>query len=121
MVDVCTTDESKSSKSGTDIQEGKCSWPAAMVLQKCSPEERRIFEENYGRWDPKNVERIRELYNKHDLLNMYEQEVIAIREDYFKKVKALPKNSTPSAEFFTEFYYLFNEYSKDIKLMYDQH
>lgn len=36
-------------KVGTDIQDNKCSWVVNQALSKCSAEQRKILDENYGR------------------------------------------------------------------------
>lgn len=40
----CYGDPKVIGKDGTDIQEGKCSWLAVVALQRCTPEQRKIFE-----------------------------------------------------------------------------
>ncbi|CAH2042181.1 unnamed protein product, partial [Iphiclides podalirius] len=121
LIDICNAEGTVTGKSGTDIQEGKCSWPAVAVLQKCNPAQRRVFEENYGSWEPERAARIQELYKELDIINLYREEVASCRDIFFRKVNALPKNSTPSAEFFVEFYNFFNTFTKDLTLMYDNH
>ncbi|CAK1584371.1 unnamed protein product [Parnassius mnemosyne] len=122
LIDVFNIDGSVTGKNGTDIQERKCSWVAVAVLEKCNTEQRRIFEENYGSWDPKKIDSIRKLYEELDILQLYKQEEKARYETFLKKVNALPKNATPSADFFYKFYDLFQTYTRDITcLMYDKH
>ncbi|CAH2042182.1 unnamed protein product, partial [Iphiclides podalirius] len=121
VIDICIAEGTVTGKTGTDIQEGKCSWPAVTVLQKCSPEQRRVFEENYGSWEPERAARIHELYKELDIINLYREEVASRRDVFFRKVNALPKSSTPSAEFFIELYNFFDTFTKDLTLMYDNH
>ena len=37
------------SRIGTDIEEGKLTWYILKALEKASPEQRKILEENYGK------------------------------------------------------------------------
>ncbi|CAG5048730.1 unnamed protein product [Parnassius apollo] len=122
VTDAFNIDESVTGKSGTDIQERKCSWVAVAVLGKCNTEQRRIFEENYGSSDPKKIDRIRRLYEELDILQLYKQEQKARYETFLKKVSDLPKNAIPSAEFFYKFYDLLQTYTEDTtKIRYDKH
>ncbi|CAK1584368.1 unnamed protein product [Parnassius mnemosyne] len=122
VIDVFNIDGSVTGKNATDIQERKCSWVAVTVLEKCNTEQRRIFEENYGSWDPKKIDRIRKLYEEFDILQLYKQEEKARYESFLKKVKALPKNATPSADFFYNFYDLLQTYTRDTtNFMYIKH
>ncbi|CAG5048716.1 unnamed protein product [Parnassius apollo] len=122
VIDVLNIDGSVTGKNATDIQERKCSWVAVTVLEKCNTEQRRIFEENYGSWDPKKIDRIRKIYEEFDVLQMYRQEEKARYEKFLKKVNALPKNATPSAEFFYKFYDLLKTFTRDTtNFMYIKH
>ncbi|CAH2042186.1 unnamed protein product, partial [Iphiclides podalirius] len=119
LIDYFLAKGTVSGKSGTDIQEGKCSWPAVAVLQKCSPEQRRIFTENYGSKEPEKVERILRLYEEFNIQQLYAQEEKARYDIFHKKVSELPKDAIPSAEFFKDFYTVIRQYTEDTKtLMY---
>lgn len=122
LLDYYNTIGSVPGKSGSDIQEGKCSWVAVAVLEKCNPEQRRIFTENYGSRNPEKVDRILRLYEELDPRKIYEAEEKARYDTFHRKVNALPKDAVLSAEFFKNFYNLIREYTQDTStLMYDKY
>lgn len=51
-------------KIGTDIQDNKCSWLVVQALQRASPIQRRTLMDNYGKWDDKKVQRVKDLYKE---------------------------------------------------------
>ncbi|KAG9429157.1 farnesyl pyrophosphate synthase-like isoform X1 [Apis mellifera carnica] len=54
-------------KSGTDIQEGKCTWPIMIALERATAEQKRILKECYGVADEEKVKRVKEIYDKIDI------------------------------------------------------
>ncbi|KAJ5714341.1 uncharacterized protein N7483_011522 [Penicillium malachiteum] len=73
-------------KIGTDIQDNKCSWLVNQALKRCTPEQRKVLEENYGRKHSKveeYVTKIKELYDQMGLERAYleydERKVVEIR------------------------------------------
>ncbi|KAH7134977.1 isoprenoid synthase domain-containing protein [Dendryphion nanum] len=60
-------------KIGTDIQDNKCSWLVNQALQKATPEQRKILEENYGQKDSTKEAKVKELYHELKLAEFYEQ------------------------------------------------
>jgi len=58
-------------KIGTDIQDNKCSWLINQALMRCSPEQRKVLDENYGRKDGAMEEKVKELYRQLDLEKVY--------------------------------------------------
>lgn len=40
---------------GTDIQDTKCSWLVVQALERATPEQRKLLEENYGVDEEKKV------------------------------------------------------------------
>jgi farnesyl diphosphate synthase len=49
-------------KIGTDIQDNKCSWLVVQALDRATPAQRKVLMENYGKWDDKKVQRVKDLY-----------------------------------------------------------
>lgn len=64
-------DPSVTGKIGTDIEDNKCSWLVVQCLQRASPEQRQILQENYGQKDPKKVARVKALYEEMDLQALF--------------------------------------------------
>ena len=71
-------------KIGTDIMDNKCSWLINQCLQRCSPEQRKVLEENYGKKDQEKEKRVKELYKELGLEQVYhefeEQRVVELRK-----------------------------------------
>ncbi|XP_061939987.1 farnesyl pyrophosphate synthase-like isoform X2 [Apis cerana] len=53
-------------KSGTDIQEGRCTWPIVVALERATTEQKRILKECYGVADEEKVKRVKEIYEEID-------------------------------------------------------
>ncbi|XP_021740816.1 farnesyl pyrophosphate synthase 1-like [Chenopodium quinoa] len=60
-------------KTGTDIEEFKCSWLVVKALELCNDEQKKekILHENYGKQDPACVAQVKELYNELNLQGAY--------------------------------------------------
>lgn len=75
-------------KIGTDIMDNKCSWLVNQALAICTPEQKKILEENYGRKDKDSEAIIKKLYNDLKLEQLYldyEEKVVGeIREKIAK-------------------------------------
>ncbi|XP_013163191.1 PREDICTED: farnesyl pyrophosphate synthase-like [Papilio xuthus] len=115
LIDYLDVDESVASKSGHDIQNGKCSWPAVAALELCNPEQRKIFNKCYGSWDPKDVQQIRKIYDDLSLAEVYRKEEQTRYDNFLQKVYSLPKDSTPSVDFFLEIFKNFRGYTENVK------
>ncbi|NWZ17809.1 FPPS synthase, partial [Agelaius phoeniceus] len=59
----CYGDPALTGKVGTDIQDNKCSWLVVQCLQRATPQQRQILEENYGSKEPQKVAKVKELYD----------------------------------------------------------
>ncbi|CAK1590837.1 unnamed protein product [Parnassius mnemosyne] len=118
LTDYIDSDTSISGKSSTDIPLGKCSWPAVAALQHCNTEQRKIFEENYGSWDPECIKRILELYNDLNMLKLYKEEIQSRYNTYLHKVNALPKDATPSPDIFLKILDFYRSYTDDASRYY---
>jgi geranylgeranyl pyrophosphate synthase len=42
-------------KIGTDIEDNKCSWLVVQALERVTPEQRKVLEDNYGKKNAENV------------------------------------------------------------------
>jgi len=52
-------------KIGTDILDNKCSWCINTALKTCTPEQRKVLDDNYGRKDAECEARVKKIF--HDL------------------------------------------------------
>lgn len=72
-------------KIGTDIQDNKCSWLVVQALDRVNAKQRKVLEDNYGRHDPKMIEKIKKLYNELKLDEVF----YSYEEDSYKRIQAL--------------------------------
>lgn len=82
-------------KIGTDIQDNKCSWLVVQALQISSPTQRQLLIDNYGKHDPKKVDRVKVLYRDLKLEARYH----AYEEEAYSEIKrqvALVKDVPPA-------------------------
>lgn len=90
----CFGDPAVIGKVGTDIQDNKCSWLVVQALNRATPAQRKILEDNYGQWDDKRVERIKKLYKEMDLPQVfatYEEDSYKNIQSELDKVTLMPK------------------------------
>ncbi|XP_006895853.1 PREDICTED: farnesyl pyrophosphate synthase [Elephantulus edwardii] len=66
-------DPSVTGKIGTDIQDNKCSWLVIQCLQRASPEQRQILQDNYGQKETEKVARVKALYEELELPAVFKQ------------------------------------------------
>ncbi|CAG4983342.1 unnamed protein product [Parnassius apollo] len=111
-------DGSRTGKSSTDISVGKCSWPAVSALQHCDAKQRKIFEENYGSWDPEHINRIQKLYSDLNMPKLYKEEIKSRYNTYLQKVNALPEDATPSPDVFRKILNFYRSYTDDASRYY---
>eukprot|EP00599_Poterioochromonas_sp_BG-1_P013693 CAMPEP_0173163982 /NCGR_PEP_ID=MMETSP1105-20130129/20255_1 /TAXON_ID=2985 /ORGANISM="Ochromonas sp., Strain BG-1" /LENGTH=112 /DNA_ID=CAMNT_0014084163 /DNA_START=315 /DNA_END=650 /DNA_ORIENTATION=+ len=81
-------------KIGTDIQDKKCSWLVIKALEKATPEQRKVLEDNYGQHDMAKVNRVKALYVELDVENefkRYEEASYQELQRLIGEVKNMPK------------------------------
>ncbi|ESO97346.1 hypothetical protein LOTGIDRAFT_214193 [Lottia gigantea] len=59
-------------KIGTDIQDNKCSWLVVQALQRVTPEQRQVLQENYAQNDEEKIEKVKKLYRDLNLSQVYQ-------------------------------------------------
>eukprot|EP00127_Corallochytrium_limacisporum_P007468 Clim_evm13s252 gene=Clim_evmTU13s252 len=97
----CYGDPAVIGKIGTDIQDNKCGWLVVQALKICTPEQRKILEDNYAKKDPACVAKVKELYkelNLEALYRKYEEESYAKLQEFIKA-----KSSAVPDKVFTDF------------------
>ncbi|KAH3662391.1 hypothetical protein OGAPHI_005643 [Ogataea philodendri] len=60
-------------KVGTDILDNKCSWVINTALQICTPEQRALLDENYGRKDAAKEAKCKQLFNELKIDQLYQE------------------------------------------------
>jgi len=87
----CFGDVEITGKIGTDIQDSKCSWLFVVATQKCSPQQKEILWENYGKDDPEKIERVKKLYIELGLketYNLYEEQTYNLICTHIRQMSA---------------------------------
>lgn len=87
-------------KIGTDIQDHKCSWLVVKALEVCTPEQRKVIEENYGHEEPEKIAKIKALYNEVGIPAIYAKQ----EEESLKRINDLleAKKDLIAPELFTD-------------------
>jgi len=71
----CCGDPTVIGKTGTDIQEGKCTWLictlAESIVEEANQTEKSIILEHYGKPENESVQKIKQLYRKHNIPAKY--------------------------------------------------
>ena len=90
-------------KIGTDIMDNKCSWLINQALKKCSRDQRKVLEENYGQKDIECEVRVKKVFDELELEKVYkeyeEKRVGELRE----KIAAVDESEGLKKEVFEEF------------------
>ncbi|GKY94533.1 hypothetical protein MPSEU_000419000 [Mayamaea pseudoterrestris] len=90
----CYGDPQVIGKVGTDIQDNKCSWLVVQALQKASPAQKKILQDNYGKWDDACVGRVKQLYKELELertFHEYEEQSYAQIQTHLETVTLVPR------------------------------
>ncbi|KAI7832091.1 isoprenoid synthase domain-containing protein [Kickxella alabastrina] len=77
-------------KIGTDIEDNKCSWLVVQALDRVTPKQRKLLNDNYGRKTPAvHAQRVKKLYKELDIEKVYktyEDRAIAELEDRINNI-----------------------------------
>lgn len=79
----CYGDPSVIGKIGTDIQDNKCGWVINKALQKASPEQRKVLDENYGVKSAETEKKVKEVFEELQI----EQEYFDYEEKIVSKLR----------------------------------
>ncbi|CAG7850729.1 Farnesyl pyrophosphate synthase Short=FPP synthase; Short=FPS; AltName: Full=(2E,6E)-farnesyl diphosphate synthase; AltName: Full=Dimethylallyltranstransferase; AltName: Full=Farnesyl diphosphate synthase; AltName: Full=Geranyltranstransferase [Serendipita indica DSM 11827] len=82
-------------KVGTDILDNKCSWNVNIALQRASPEQRKILDENYGRKDSACEARVKAVFNELKIEELYREYEQNTYEKLNKLIDAIPESEGP--------------------------
>lgn len=61
----------KIGKIGTDIQDHKCSWLCVKALKLMSADQRKVFDEHYGKHEDSSVQKIKQIFDDLNLKDLY--------------------------------------------------
>ncbi|TIC18975.1 class II aaRS and biotin synthetase [Wallemia mellicola] len=76
-------------KIGTDIEDNKCSWCVCIALQLANQDQRKTLDDNYGRKNPEQASKIKELYAElaiEDKFKSYEKDAHDRIVDLIEKI-----------------------------------
>jgi farnesyl diphosphate synthase len=90
-------------KIGTDIMDNKCSWLVNQALSICTPEQKKILEENYGRKDKDCEATIKKLYNDLKLEQLYLEYEEKVVGDIREKIAKIDESEGLKKEVFEAF------------------
>lgn len=90
-------------KIGTDIQDNKCSWLVNQALQRCTPEQRQLLDQNYGRKESEPEAKVKALYKELDLETVYKQYEEEVVGGIRNKIAAIDESSGLKKEVFEAF------------------
>lgn len=91
----CFGDPEVIGKVGTDIQDNKCSWLVVQALDRVTPEQRAVLENNYGQWNDEKVAAVKALYKDLDLIKVfesYEEQSYTLIQEKLDKVTLMPRD-----------------------------
>lgn len=90
-------------KIGTDIMDNKCSWLANQALARCSPQQRQVLDQNYGRKDKECERRVKKVFDELKLDEVYR----AYEEDVVGKIRKMIDGVDESAGLKKEIFEVF--------------
>lgn len=91
-------------KIGTDIQDNKCGWLINVALEKATPEQRKILDQNYGRKDSKKEEEVKKVFADMKLADYYHQYEDKVAGDIKKSIENVDESQGLKKEVFTVFF-----------------
>lgn len=90
-------------KIGTDIQDNKCSWLVNQALQRCSAEQRKVLEQNYGRKDKEAEAKVKQLFQELQLEKVYQDYEEKRVGELRQLIDAVDESSGLKKDIFEEF------------------
>ncbi|EGG11672.1 uncharacterized protein MELLADRAFT_41913 [Melampsora larici-populina 98AG31] len=71
----CYGDPTVIGKVGTDIVDNKCSWNINTALKYCTPEQRQVLDDHYGKKNPESEKKVKEIFSAEniDLSKRYQE------------------------------------------------
>ncbi|GME80285.1 unnamed protein product [Ambrosiozyma monospora] len=90
-------------KIGTDIQDNKCSWVVNTALNICTPEQRKLLDENYGRKDAEKEAVCKKLFTELKIDQLYLQYEEKIVNELNEKIAKVDESSGFKGKVLTAF------------------
>ncbi|CAG8505781.1 4655_t:CDS:10 [Ambispora gerdemannii] len=99
----CYGDPDVIGKIGTDIEDNKCSWLINQALDKASPEQRKLLDENYGKKNPENVAIVKKIFRDLEIEALFKKYEDDSYSRINKLISQLDDKSVLKREIFTTF------------------
>ena len=84
-------------KIGTDIQDGKCCWPAVMSLKLANNVQRDVLHQHFGINQPSSVEQVKQVYKELHIEDLYHEhedqlfaELLTLSQQFCERNKMPP-------------------------------
>lgn len=90
-------------KIGTDIMDNKCSWLVNQALAVCTPEQKKILEDNYGRKDKDKEAVVKKLYDELNLEQRYKDYEEKVVGEIREKIAKIDESAGLKKEVFETF------------------
>ncbi|PRP79632.1 farnesyl diphosphate synthase [Planoprotostelium fungivorum] len=90
----CYGDPATIGKIGRDIEENKCSWLIVQCLKRCTPEQKKLLEQHYGRDNASDVAIVKRIFKELNLEKVfkdYEEESYQKMIVMIRNVRSLPQ------------------------------
>ncbi|KAG5861312.1 hypothetical protein JTB14_026196 [Gonioctena quinquepunctata] len=87
----CFGDPEELGKTGTDMIEGRCTWPVVKALEKASPNQKELLKTHYGKNEDESVRIILNIYNEMGLTKEFKRCEDQIYEEIRSRISRLPK------------------------------
>ena len=100
----CYGDPAVIGKIGTDIQDNKCGWVINVALQRASPEQRKILDENYGIKDAEAEKRVKEVFNQLDIEPYYHEYEEKVAGEIRTMIDSVDESQGLKKQVFTAFF-----------------
>ncbi|PAV59576.1 hypothetical protein WR25_01841 [Diploscapter pachys] len=102
MLDVYG-DPNVTGKIGTDVQDGKCTWPAVRAMQKLQQNKTNdleTFKNSFGKPDAESIETVKKIYAQLKLREEFGRFEKYMNDGIMESVRNLPEDLQPLSSFF---------------------
>lgn len=100
----CYGDPEVIGKIGTDIQDNKCGWVINVALERASPAQREILDNNYGRKDSEAEARVKTVFKELDIEPYYHQYEDKVAGEIRTLIDNVDESEGLKKQVFTEFF-----------------
>ncbi|RWS09356.1 farnesyl pyrophosphate synthase-like protein [Dinothrombium tinctorium] len=83
----CYGDPKVIGKVGTDIVDGKCSWPCVVALERADEKQRKLLRENYAINSSTAVAKVKNLYNELDIEGLFKEYEEKAKNDIYESIE----------------------------------